>query len=213
MMHTAIPAAALVLVTVVPSATAEVTVRKTGDLIDVKATSAPLADVLASLAAHTGMKVIYDGPAPQVPVTVSLQKRWPAQVVLELLEGQQIGYAFVGDGAGRTVQTVVLTTAPAAKRPAPPPQERQERPDDPRDVLRRLGLAVERLTPEAQSELGEVPPAIQALLDQARASRGESTPAGPAVMLPDFFKGAGVRAVAPDKATAPQKEADPNPRP
>lgn len=211
MMHTAIPAAALLLVAMVPSAMAEVTVRMTGGLIDVKATSAPLADVLASLAAHTGMKVIYDGPAPQVPVTVSLRKRWPAQVVLELLEGQQIGYAFVGDGAGRTVQTVVLTTATAAKRPAPPPQER---PDDPTDVLRRLGVAVEQLTPEAQSGPGEVPPAVQALLDQAKASRGESTPAGPAVALPDFLlKAAGVRAVAPDKATAPQKEADPNPRP
>jgi hypothetical protein len=92
-----------------PSVCAEVTVHLAAGRVDVTANAAPLADVLDRLARQTGMKVVYEGPAPRQLVTVSLLGRSPAEAVHDLLEGQGLNYALLGDSAGTGVQTLLMT--------------------------------------------------------------------------------------------------------
>jgi hypothetical protein len=96
-------------VALAPSVGAEVTVHLAGGRVDVTANAAPLADVLDRLARQTGMKVVYEGPAPRQLVTVSLLGRSPAEAVHDLLEGQGLNYALLGDSAGTGVQTLLMT--------------------------------------------------------------------------------------------------------
>jgi hypothetical protein len=109
---------------------AEVTVRAAGSRVDVTANAAPLADVLDRLARQTGMKVVYEGPAPRQLVTVSLLGRSPAEAVHDLLEGQGLNYALLGDSSGTGVQTLLMTgqassvassSSSASSSAAPPP--------------------------------------------------------------------------------------------
>jgi hypothetical protein len=116
-------------------ATAEVTVRVSGGQVDLTATAAPLAEVLDRLARQTGMKVVYEGPAPRQLVTVSLHGRTAAETVLAVFEGLGINYALVADATGANVQTLVVAGASAATasssssattaRPAPRPSFRR----------------------------------------------------------------------------------------
>src|SRR5512144_471821 len=103
------------------TASAEVAVRVSGGRVDLTATAAPLADVLDRLARQTGMKVVYEGPAPRQLVTVSLHGRTPAETVLAVFAGLGLNYALVADSTGAGVQTLVVAgaaTASAASSPA-----------------------------------------------------------------------------------------------
>jgi hypothetical protein len=108
--------AAVLLVLVLASAPAgaEVTVRVSGGQVDLTATAAPLADVLDRLARQTGMKVVYEGPAPRQLVTLSLHGRTPTEVVLDVLEGLGVNFAFVADPSGARVQTLVVAGTASA---------------------------------------------------------------------------------------------------
>jgi hypothetical protein len=101
-----------------------VTVRVAQGRVDLTATAAPLADVLERLARQTGMKVVYEGPAPRQLVTVSLHGRTPAETVLAVFEGLGLNYALVADPSGASVQTLMVAgasttgTASSASSPA-----------------------------------------------------------------------------------------------
>jgi hypothetical protein len=120
---------------------ADVQVRPHGDLVDVVATAAPLADVLARLTQLTGMKVVYDGAPPRNVVTATLPQRTPVEAVLALFEGLGINYALKTDAGGVKVDTLIVTGAssgttsarPAANaasssNTAPPPPEPRRQP-------------------------------------------------------------------------------------
>ncbi len=112
---------ALVLLALAPAApgAAEVTVRVSGGRVDLTATAAPLGDVLDRLARQTGMKVVYEGPAPRHPVTLSIQGRTPAEAVLCVLEGSGVNFALVGDATGAGVQSLLVAgAAPASAAPS-----------------------------------------------------------------------------------------------
>ena len=91
-----------------PLASAEVAVRVAGERVDVRATAAPLADVLDALAGKTGMEVVYEGSPPRQPVTLTLEGRTPAEAVLGILEGQGLNYALIADATGTRVQTLMV---------------------------------------------------------------------------------------------------------
>ena len=128
-------AAGVVLALATAPAAAEVVVRVAGGHVDLTATAAPLADVLDRLARQTGMKVVYEGPAPRQLVTVSLHGRTPAETVLAVFEGLGINFALVADPTGASVQTLVVAGAATATassspsaatgRPAPRPNPRR----------------------------------------------------------------------------------------
>jgi len=116
------------------TASADVQVRLVDGRVDVQATAAPLADVLDRIARQTGMKVVYEGPAPRFLVSLSLERRTPAEAVLGTLEGLGLNYALQLDATGTRIQTLVMAgaTSPSASfrststpapvsRPVPPP--------------------------------------------------------------------------------------------
>jgi hypothetical protein len=121
-------AARLVLAAVLARAAlaGEVQVRPNGELLDVVATAAPLADVLARLSQQTGMKVVYDGAPPRTLVTATLPRRTPVEAVLALFEGLGLNYALKTDASGTKVDTLIVTgpapSAAASRAAAPPPQ-------------------------------------------------------------------------------------------
>jgi hypothetical protein len=127
-----LPAALAGLSLLAAPAAAEVAVRLADGQVELVARTAPLSEVLDRLARQTGMKVVYEGPAPRQLVTVTLRGRSPAETVLSLLEGLGLNFALVADPAGSRVQTLLVagtasaSTTPAsttaAARPAPGPR-------------------------------------------------------------------------------------------
>jgi hypothetical protein len=127
--------ALVVLVAGAPAGEAEVRVRLAGDRVDIEATQAPLSDVLAALAAKTGMKVVYDGPPPRTALTTTLASRSQPEAILALFEGLGLNFALSLDASGARVETLLVVAgggaraatppgrgAPAA-RPTPPPED------------------------------------------------------------------------------------------
>jgi hypothetical protein len=120
-------AAALALASAVH---AEVLVRISGGGVELTATAAPLGDVLDHLARQTGMKVVYEGPAPRQLVTLSVHGRSTSETILALLEGQGLNYAFVADATGTGIDTLLVagpigraastSSAPTPSPPTPP---------------------------------------------------------------------------------------------
>jgi hypothetical protein len=190
---------------------AEVTVRAAaGGRVDVTANATPLSDVLDRLARHTGMKIVYEGPAPRQVVSVSLLGRSPAEAVHDLLEGLGLNYALLGDSAGTGVQTLLMTGAPAPvvassgsaappaapfrSRAGPPPMSGPDVMDEPE---------------EEELEVDEEAPAAPTPADAPIGQPQAAPPAGPPGIpgLPAPFVPGG--APAPGSAPVPSEAAPP----
>jgi hypothetical protein len=100
---------------------AQTEVRRVGDTLDVRATAAPVAEVLDRIARETGMKVTYDGPPPRARVSVTLTGVTPAQAVLRVLEGQGLNYALRMDPRAVRVETLLMVAGSGAGTVAPAP--------------------------------------------------------------------------------------------
>jgi hypothetical protein len=105
------------------SASAEVQVHVANGRIDLKATGAPLSDVLDRLSKQTGMKVTYDGAPQRMPVNLTLADRTPAQTVLGVLDGLGLNYALRMDVSGTRVEALMIAGTAAASAAAPPPAQ------------------------------------------------------------------------------------------
>ena len=102
---------------------AEVEVKSSNGRLDLRATAAPVSEILDRLAKQTGMKVTYDAPVRQ-PVTVTLLGRTPAEAVLGVLDGLGLNYALRMDLAGTRVEALMIygsAAVAAAGAPMPPP--------------------------------------------------------------------------------------------
>jgi hypothetical protein len=126
---------ALAVVLVARSGGTETEVRKAGDKLDVRATAAPVSEVLDRIARETGMKVTYDGAPPRARVSVALTGVTPAQAVLAVLEGQGLNYALRMDPKSVRIETLLMVagsgagaSVPAA-RPQPGPRAIDREPD------------------------------------------------------------------------------------
>jgi hypothetical protein len=98
----------------------ETDVRKAaGDKLDVRATAAPISEVLDRIARETGMKVTYDGAPPRARVSVSLTGVTPAQAVLAVLEGQGLNYALRMDPRAVRIETLLMVAGSGAGAPVP----------------------------------------------------------------------------------------------
>jgi hypothetical protein len=102
---------------------AQTEVRRVGDTLDVRATAAPVSEVLDRIARETGMKVTYDGAPPRARVSVTLTGVTPAQAVLRVLEGQGLNYALRMDPRAVRVETLLMVAGSGAGTGtvAPPP--------------------------------------------------------------------------------------------
>ena len=99
---------------------AQTDVRRVGDTLDVRATAAPVAEVLDRIARETGMKVTYDGPPPRARVSVTLAGVTPAQAVLRVLEGQGLNYALRMDARAVRVEALLMVAGTGAGTVASP---------------------------------------------------------------------------------------------
>ena len=99
----------------------ETEVRRTGDRFDVRATTAPLSEVLDRLARETGMKVTYDGPPPRARVSLALSGVTSVQAVVSVLEGQGLNYALRMDATSTRVDTLMIVGGAAGPGAAPAP--------------------------------------------------------------------------------------------
>jgi type II secretory pathway component GspD/PulD (secretin) len=137
---------------------AEVSVRVAAGKVDIKASAAPLAEVLRRLAEQTGMKVLYEGAEPRELVTASLPGRSPVEAVNELLKDRGLNYALAVHATGR-IETLIIVTA---VRPVAPKGERASTPAKPSapapavdslvDLLERVGSPVgEKLREEQEA--------------------------------------------------------------
>lgn len=148
----------VLLVLAVPGAAlAQTEVRHVGDLVEVQATMAPLADILDRLARETGMKVVYDGAPPRARVRLALPAMPPAQAVLAVLEGQGLNYMARMDPTGLRVDTLYVvsgggpaTPATAARGESRPPGQTAADDDDEPEPAPEPVMAIER--PERPNE-------------------------------------------------------------
>jgi hypothetical protein len=105
---------ALLVLAVPAVGSAQTEIRRVGDLVEVRATTAALADVLDRLGRETGMKVVYDGAPPRARVSLALPPSAPAQAVLAVLEGQGLNYLARMDPTGLKVDTLYVVSAGGA---------------------------------------------------------------------------------------------------
>jgi hypothetical protein len=137
--------------------------------LDARAT--PLSRVLDILARETGMKVVYNGPAPTQLVTASFSRRSLGDVVSELLAGLGLGYGMGGDAKTVTILVVVTNAASAGPGVAHQDRDDEERAAAEEDWARIPTELQSLLPPPPDPATLGIPPPLQALM----AERDRST--------------------------------------
>lgn len=170
----------------------------------VRATAAPLADVLTRFAQATGAVIVYEGARPRQLVTVVIEAASPAEAVARLLEGQGLNYVVRLDPTGKVVEQLVIagsvspapTPAGAARNPrAGPPVFRppeEEAPAEPGEVEAPIGPEeAEPSAPPSSPETPSGPAAPEPGQPQppGPASYPEPAPESPTVPQPPVFPG------------------------
>jgi hypothetical protein len=164
-------------------ARADVQVHAANGRVDVRATAAPLSDVLDRLAKATGMKVTYDGAPQRVPVTLALTGQTPAGAVLSVLDGLGLNYALRMDLTGTRVETLMIagtTSASPGGTSAAPPISRAAasyRPPEPQAEAEDEPEAEEEQEAEAPGE--PLPPSQEAEQALARTLKATGVPIPP----------------------------------
>jgi len=119
-----------VLLAGIPGADAS-EILASSDGVTIRAEATPVSQVLDELAKQAGVKVIYDGPPPQDPVTVDRQSPTLAEAIPALLEGLGLSYVLKMDDTGTKVETIFLagraSSGAISAVPAGPATARAER--------------------------------------------------------------------------------------
>ncbi|HSD27213.1 MAG TPA: STN domain-containing protein [Vicinamibacteria bacterium] len=145
----------------------EVQVTLRDGRVVVRATGAPLAEVLKSFAEATGTEVVYDATRPRQLVTVAIEAGSAAEALAQLLEGQGLNYVLRLDPTGKVVEMLFVagsaspspTPAGSARNRARPPSFRppEERaPEEPDEIEPSLAPeGAEGVDPSAGSPPGD----------------------------------------------------------
>jgi hypothetical protein len=89
---------------------APIQIQIRGERIDIRADNTPLVQILNGVAWEAKMKIVYDAPPPQDPVTVNIKNATFSQAITDLLNGHGLIYVAKMDAAGTRVDTLVLTS-------------------------------------------------------------------------------------------------------
>jgi hypothetical protein len=169
----------------------------------VRATAAPLADVLTRFAQATGAVIVYEGARPRQLVTVVIEAASPAEAVARLLEGQGLNYVVRLDPTGKVVEQLVIA---GSVSPAPPPAGAARNP--------RAGPPVFRPPEEEEpSEPAEIDVPVAPEMPGPEPSSPE-TPSGPAAPEPGQPQPPGPASypeAVPENPAAPQPPVFPGP--
>jgi hypothetical protein len=104
-------------------AAAEVRARLLDGQLDVEARTAPLPQVLASIARVTGMKLVYEDDAPRPLVTVRRSGEAPAEALLGILDGLGLSYVVGLTPDGSEVVTLIIAGSEKPTRTSVAPME------------------------------------------------------------------------------------------
>lgn len=170
--------------------------RKPNGRIDLVARAAPLADVLACLVEHAGLRLEYDGRPPRPAVSVALYGETLAGAVTSLLEGLGVDYLLGLDPSGTAGDRLIVFdssrgTEPSRGRARPAAGGGQAMPPLPVEP----GAEAEDGTPSGMSPFGGPPPASGTVLG-APGPGGEPEPVEPEELTPmtlQFGRQAGSR--------------------
>jgi hypothetical protein len=117
---------------------APIVIQIRGERIDIQADNTPLVQILNGVAWEAKMKIVYDAPPPQDPVTVNIKNATLSQAITDLLHGHGLIYVAKMDAAGTRVDTLVLTSgAPGDVQinNEPPPPEPEVPMDQPVEYI------------------------------------------------------------------------------
>jgi len=116
----------LALLVLLPArASPRLEVRAREGKVTLKARAVPLWQVLDRLAGDAGMIVSYDGPRPAARVTATIEAPTAKELLVKVLRGQPVSYAFWPDPTGHAPERLLIgLPAPAvpagASQPLPP---------------------------------------------------------------------------------------------
>lgn len=185
---------ALALLVPVRQAAADTEVHRSGDRVDVRATAAPVSEVLDRLGRETGMKVTYDGPPPRARISVTLSGVTPAQAVLSVLEGLGLNYVLQMDATAKRVDTLLMVAGGSGSS-APSGVGRP--PSGPRSIEREPDVAEPEEEAPSEAPVRDVP-------DERKPFMPGMAPAtGPAMPLTMPSPSAPGPVVAPPTTTTP----------
>jgi hypothetical protein len=180
-MHRWLAAVLSVLLVVAAEAAGDLEVSAREGRVTVRARNAPLSEVLEKLAGVSGMKVVYDGTPPRVPVTTTIEGVEAQEAVIRIFDGLGLNYAFMLDPRGTGVATLFVAgpASPSSRAashgtPARPPLRSApiEPPDQPSE---------EPPAPEFEAQPAEEPGV------QAGVPAGGTPPAAaPPISAPAF---------------------------
>ena len=119
------PVLALLLLFQAGNFSARLDVRARGESVSVEARAVPLWQILDRLAQQTGMKVTYEGPKPAALVTTAFETSSHTELLIRLMEGQGLNYAFQTDATGKQVQRLLVGEPIAAPGAAAASHERR----------------------------------------------------------------------------------------
>jgi hypothetical protein len=118
---------------------APIVIQIRGERVDIHADNTPLVQILNGVAWEAKMKIVYDAPPPQDPVTVNIQNATLSDAISDLLRGHGLIYVAKMDAAGTRVDTLVLTNGnpgevPISASEAPPPEPDMQ-PEMPQEIM------------------------------------------------------------------------------
>lgn len=116
---------------------------------------APAVEILDRLAAQTGMKVVYEGGGPRTRVSVSFERRTPAEAVLMVLQGLGYDYLIRFDRTG-TRPELLMISGPSSNASRPLSAGAPQAPGRPMQPVEPAGDEEEE-GDDAAEEIHEVP--------------------------------------------------------
>jgi hypothetical protein len=86
----------------------DIDVRVASGRVVIRTQGAPLSRVLDRLGNATGMKVVYQGPAPMMPIRADVDAASESEALARLMEGQGVDYALRMDPSGYRVEYLIV---------------------------------------------------------------------------------------------------------
>ena len=105
---------ALLVLLAAGAASGRLEVRTRETKVTLKARAVPLWQVVDRLAGEAGLSVSYDGPKPSARLTATLEAPSAKELLIKVLRGQPVSYAFWPATAGRGPERLLIGLPPPA---------------------------------------------------------------------------------------------------
>jgi hypothetical protein len=177
---------------------APISIQIRGERIDIQADNTPLVQILNGVAWEAKMKIVYDAPPPQDPVTVNIKNATLSQAITDLLHGHGLIYVAKMDASGSRVDTLVLTSGNPGElhiegeAPPPEPEVPVEMPQEYIPEMPQEVPQMAQATPPPSSAWTPQPVMLPSVIGAAGSAPSPSpTPFMPVGRMPPGYQGHG----------------------